>query len=75
MEVGPSGIGGLLIVDTLMTPGQLQSPNNYRLDPDRHGALPPRLCHAVADARLGEDVPGVVGVVLQLAAKLLDEGA
>ena len=31
MEVGPSGIGGLPIVDTLMTPGQLQSPNNYRL--------------------------------------------
>ena len=33
------------------------------------------LYHAVADARLGEDVPGAVGVVVQLPAKLLDEGA
>ena len=31
MDVGPWGIGGFLIVETLMTPGQLQSPNNYRI--------------------------------------------
>ena len=33
------------------------------------------LYHAVADARLGEDVPGAVGIVPQLASELLYEGA
>ena len=31
--------------------------------------------HAVADARLGEDVGGVAGVFAQLAAELADDGA
>ena len=37
--------------------------------------LVPRLGHAVADARLGEDVSGFPGVVAQLLAQVLDEGA